>query len=256
MSHRYSTNPIFIGPILIHYHKNFGSFLFFASSLLSLKRELECIRAIGTDGEKALIDAFKHEFQFATHLQCFIHARNSVKRQLAEGKYPESVASEIVDEIFSKQVGSTYVAGLVDSASEEEFFGKLEAKKADWLKREADNAGVVGGFFDWFFQYKVEMITSSMLQPVREDAGLGCPPASFTTNACKSLNAMLKHKVNYKKNELPAFVDHLKSLIDEQERARKGCDWKRKFALEENFNIFKLKRKCDFACHKIKEKSI
>ena len=73
-------------------------------------------------------------------------------------------------------------------------------------------------FFDWFLHHKVEMITSGMLQPVREDAGLGCPPASFTTNACESLNAVLKRKVNYKKNELPAFVDHLKSLIDEQER--------------------------------------
>ena len=218
MSHRYSTSPIFVGPILIHYRKNFGSFLFFASSLLSLRRELQCIRAIGTDGEKALIDAFKHEFRFAIHLYCFIHARNSVKRQLAEKKYPESVASEIADEIFGKQVGSTYVAGLVDSPSEEDFFEKLEAKKADWLKREVDNAGVVPGFFDWFLHHKVEMITSGMLQPMREDAGLGCPPASFTTNACESLNAVLKRKVNYKKNELPAFVNHLKSLIDEQER--------------------------------------
>ena len=218
VSHRYSTSPIFIGPILIHYRKNFGSFLFFSSSLLSLRRELQCIRAIGTDGEKALIDAFKHEFRFATHLYCFIHARNSVKRQLAERKYPESVASEITDEIFGKQVGTTYVAGLVDSPSEEDFFEKLEAKKDDWLERERDNTGVVPGFFDWFFHHKVEMITSGMLQPVREDAGLGCPPASFTTNACESLNAVLKRKVNYKKSELPAFVDHLKSLIDEQER--------------------------------------
>ena len=54
------------------------------------------------------------------------------------------------------------------------------------------------------------MITSGMLQPMRD-------PASFATNACESLNAMLKCKVNYKKNKLPAFVDHLKSLIDEQE---------------------------------------
>ena len=73
-------------------------------------------------------------------------------------------------------------------------------------------------FFDWFVQHKVEMITSGMLQPTREDAGLGFPQASFTTNACESLNAMLKREVNYKKNELPAFVDHFKSLIDEQER--------------------------------------
>ena len=73
---------------------------------------------------------------------------------------------------------------------------------------------------DWFLHHKVEIITSGMFQPMREDAGLGCPPASFTTNACESLNAVLKHKVNYKKNEVPAFVDRLKNLIDEQlERA-------------------------------------
>ena len=39
-----------------------------------------------------LIDAFKHEFRFATLFYCFIHARNAIKRQLAERKYPESVA--------------------------------------------------------------------------------------------------------------------------------------------------------------------
>ena len=140
-----------------------------------------------------------------------------MKRQLAGRKYPESVAMEVANEIFGKQVGTTYVAGLVDSQSEEEFFEKLEARKADWLKREEDS-GVVPGFYDWFLQNKVEMITSGMLQPVREDAGLGCPPTSFTTNACETINAVLKGKVNYKKNELPAFVHHLKSLIDEQER--------------------------------------
>ena len=93
-------------------------------------------------------------------------------------------------------------------------------------------------FFDWFVQHKVEMITSGMLQPMREDAGLGFPPASFTTNACESLNAMLKRKVNYKKNELPAFVDHLKSLIDEQERVGKGCYWKREISLQKRISAF------------------
>ena len=57
-----------------------------------------------------------------------------------------------------------------------------------------------------------------MLQPMREDASLGCPPAAFTTNTFESLNAVLKRKVSYKKNELPEFVKHLKNHIDEQER--------------------------------------
>ena len=74
---------------------------------------------IGTDGEKALIDDFKHEFHL---LLVFIHACDVVERQLAEKKYPECVTSEIADEIFGRQVGSTYVKGLVDSRSEEDFF--------------------------------------------------------------------------------------------------------------------------------------
>ena len=57
-----------------------------------------------------------------------------------------------------------------------------------------------------------------MLRPVREEAGLGIPPPTFTTNASESINAMLKKKVDYKKNELPAFMNHLKQIIDEQDR--------------------------------------
>lgn len=49
-----------------------------ASSLLGLRKELQCIKSFGTDGEKALVDAFVHEFRFATHLYCTIHARKNV----------------------------------------------------------------------------------------------------------------------------------------------------------------------------------
>ena len=54
---RYGTAPVFLGLILIHYRKNFQSFL---SSLVGLRRPLEGIRVFGTDGEKALVDAFTH----------------------------------------------------------------------------------------------------------------------------------------------------------------------------------------------------
>lgn len=57
-----------------------------------------------------------------------------------------------------------------------------------------------------------------MLKSVREECGLGFPPAAFTTNASESLNAMLKHKVDYKKNELPLFIEKVKELVNEQRR--------------------------------------
>ena len=36
--------------------------------------------------------------------------------------------------------------------------------------------------------------------------------------ASESINAMLKRKVNYKKSELVTFIQHLKELVNEQQR--------------------------------------
>ncbi len=55
-----------------------------------------------------------------------------------------------------------------------------------------------------------------MLRPIREKAGLGCPPKPYYTNAIESKNNVLKQKVQYKASQLPAFIDHMKSLLQEQ----------------------------------------
>ena len=43
-------------------------------------------------------------------------------------------------------------------------------------------------------------------------------PSIITTNASESMNAVLKHKVDYKKHQLPSFIDKVKKLVDEQNR--------------------------------------
>ena len=58
----------------------------------------------------------------------------------------------------------------------------------------------------------------SMLRPIREDAGLGCPPEAFYTNASESVNNVIKRKVDYKRSDLPQFIQKLKELAIEQER--------------------------------------
>ena len=49
---RGKSHPIFLGPMLIHYRKTFGTYLFFASTLVGLSQQLQGIRAFGTDGEQ------------------------------------------------------------------------------------------------------------------------------------------------------------------------------------------------------------
>ncbi len=86
--------PVLIGPVLIHYKKTFQTYLFFASSMIGLKKELENIHAFGTDGEKALINAFSHEFRFAVHLTCFIHVRRNIKDELSKRAIPDSACAK------------------------------------------------------------------------------------------------------------------------------------------------------------------
>ena len=72
-------------------------------------------------------------------------------------------------------------------------------------------------FVTWFYQHKYSLVKKSMLKSTRCKAGLGDPPASFTTNASESINSVLKHKMDYQKKELPEFLDKLKSVVDDQE---------------------------------------
>ena len=48
---RYGSCPLFIGPTLVHYKKTFHTYVFFASTLIGLRKGLQRLRAFGTDGE-------------------------------------------------------------------------------------------------------------------------------------------------------------------------------------------------------------
>lgn len=170
-------------------------YMFFASTIIGQCSQLEAVRAIGTDGEKALIDAFKHEFGFAQHLTCFIHVRRNIKNKLHECNIPSQLSIEILDDIFGKTVGTTHVEGLVDTCNVTDF----QEKHDELVKKCQDGAlhssANIDGFLSWF-QAKSVVIKDTMLSTVREECGLGSPPASFTTNACETANSMLKSYTN------------------------------------------------------------
>ena len=164
---RYSTSPIFVGPCLVHYRKTFGTYLFFASTLVGLRRPLEAVCAIGTDGEEALADAFTHEFHYATHLTCFTHFRKNLKHHLHGKGYPQSLAKEIIDDILGHQHDEVFSEGIVDCTSETELDTKLDVLESRWEKMEL-SAGLQPAFFNWFCKYKKDIVKKTMLRPIRE----------------------------------------------------------------------------------------
>lgn len=91
-----NTSPLFIGPMLIHKRMDFSTYHYFASQLISLCPSLTHIRSFGTDGEKALYEAFSATFPEAVHVRCFNHFKANVEEKLKDlhGRH------EIIADIF------------------------------------------------------------------------------------------------------------------------------------------------------------
>ena len=89
-------SPVFVGPMLIHYRKDFATFLYFASTLVGLRRDLERLQAFGTEWGEALIDAFTREFGFAIHLLCTIHLRQNVKQHMQSCNFPDEHRHHVI----------------------------------------------------------------------------------------------------------------------------------------------------------------
>ena len=208
--------PILLGPVLIHYRKTFSTYLYFASTLVGLNRQLQAVRVFGTDGEQALIDAFAHELSYAQHLTCFIHVRRNIKDKLSSCAVPTNESKKILADIFGRQIGDTFVEGLVDALDDAEFQTKLDSYVKAWQEIAVPSSADMSSFVQWFLRNKVGVLHNTMLRSVREECGLGNPPQQFTTNASESINALLKHKLDYQRRELPVFIEKVKELIDEQ----------------------------------------
>ncbi len=109
-------SPILLGPLLVHYQKLFRSYNYFFSTLSGLKKEVIGIKAIGTDGEKNLVDAALHNFPHAVHLRCFRHLQQNVELHLRNEQFPQPTIKEFTHDIFGwTESNGTYHEGLVDS---------------------------------------------------------------------------------------------------------------------------------------------
>lgn len=117
----------------------------------------------------------------------------------------------VISDIFGQQIGSHKIA----DSENEDFEEGCHVIAEKWKNMDTDNRGPMHTFVTWFYRHKYPLIQQSMLKAIRRKAGLGDPPTSFTTNA--SMNSVLKSRMDYKKNELPEFLDKLKSVISDQE---------------------------------------
>ena len=79
-----------------------------------------------------------------------------------------------MNDVFGSKVNDTYIEGLVDAQDDDEFQRKLDAVMESWQGNPVSSTTKLDSFIIWFNVNKSSAIRNYMLQPIREECGLGC----------------------------------------------------------------------------------
>ena len=206
-------SPLLLGPILVHYRKEFRNYKYF----------LSCVKAVGTDGEKNLVDAALRNFSQGAHIRCFRHLQQNIEMHLHDKQFPVATIKEHAHDIFGwSETNGVYHEGLVDCSDISSFDDTLESLKERWDALEAaafsDHKYYKPQFHEWFVKWKGDDFRHGTLRSLREDVGLGSPPKPFYTNNSESINALLKECLGYKKHQWGLFNAKRKEIVKKQQR--------------------------------------
>ena len=167
-------HPTLLGPTMFHSRRNETSFLYFASSLVSLKPDIANTVFMGSDREVAVRNGFSPFFPLVTWLSCFKHVEDDIKRKLNNLGIKDPLQREFLDDIFGNEEGKE--KGLVDADSNADFDVQLESLYPVWNEREKVARKLSEDDEPEFFNYFSRSITNdmkrTMLKPVRKSAGL------------------------------------------------------------------------------------
>jgi transposase-like protein len=169
----------------------------------------------GTDGETNLTNALGEVLDVANHLRCDIHLRDNIKNKMRDLGLDKYAASEILADIFGKNVGDQREGGLIDCTSSNDF----DTACANVIKKWTNTHERGEEFVDYFLKEKAEVLRESCRADIRSMCGLGFPPKVYTQNANECMNRLIKNVKTAKYgNQSTSLIDYIDIIEQEAQR--------------------------------------
>ena len=130
------TNPVVVGPSIIHSTKKFEDYHYLASQRKTHCENFESLTAFGIDGEINIANAFVCELPGSIHFRCKIHLHDNIDRKLSSLSFDKVARQEVLKSIFGKRFGNTRMKALADANTAEEFDAMLNDLETKWLQIE------------------------------------------------------------------------------------------------------------------------
>ena len=210
--------PVMIGPIMLTTKKDRKSYQRLFQKMISACPDLRnTLKAYGSDGELALIQALELEFPFALGFLCRTHILRNIERMIkTELHLSDSFYKMISQDIF----GNKEQRGLVDCDNRNDFDENVSKLKVKWNKREEKERErkkmpASPKFFIYFQKNKSEVIYNHSRPSLLREAGV--KDEMFDNNCPESMNAALKKWSEEGKASIAQVVTNIKDFMKKQQ---------------------------------------
>ena len=188
-----SEPPLFIGPLFIHDNSDFDTYSNFFFNMRVKLNDVDTTKlVIGTDDERALVNAIKAAFPQSQHILCTRHLRQNASQKLTDDAVDKYDKGKILDKIFGDD-------GLLTADERcEELESISQSISRNFLK---------------YFQKRLKDI----LRQKRHDPEVATQTDKmWTNNNCESINHVLKQAIDWKRQPLLDFITCVNELVDAQ----------------------------------------
>ena len=183
-------------------HGNSKNFHTYSNFFFNLRIKLNGVDTsnlvVGTDDERALVNAIKAAFPQSRHILCTRHLRQNANQKLTHDAVDKYDKGKILDKIF----GDDGLLHADDRICFEEQCEELESISQSISKN-----------FLKYFQKRLK----DLLREKRNDPDAATQTDKlWTNNNCESINHVLKQAIDWKRQPLLDFITFVNELVDGQ----------------------------------------
>ena len=202
-------NPIFLGPVIIHFSKDEFIFRRFLSEMCTFQPEIKDLKIIGTDLEKAIFNGFSSQISDLRLLLCTLHLLKNDKKKLSDMSPVNGTKSiqKILNDIYGLRCGPLKELGLADSKDADDLNERLKLVKGSWEK-------LCPGFFEWFSKKRKLVFEGSVIESARKNSDV---QGLFYNNGIENMHFQEKKEQSFEKGDIFEVVKTIKKLVERQQ---------------------------------------
>ena len=224
LSSRTRKTPVHLGPVMMHFTKDEGTFRRFCVELISANPQLINLKKVGMDMKAAIFNGFQSVISKLLQLYCVRYLQQRDEKTIDSCHQKSSIADnnkrsykeQIIWDIYGKRTSDILEKGIADATDSDDLHARRLSLEPHWEK-------LCPGFYNWFLTHRKKEFLQSAIQSAREGTNV---VGLFYQNYIESVHAIEKRIQCFKMGIVLEAVNTIKILIEREENEEGSIWWR------------------------------